>query len=77
MIEFLVLSLAKPHTHSSTINTLITEVASPISLVVSWRSPHPISCCFLFVANKLIMMMMMMMMMMMIMSNAEQRAKLH
>ena len=44
------------------------EVASPISLVVSWRSPRPISVsdscnysCFFFVANKLIMMMMTMM----------------
>ena len=33
--------MAKPYIHSSIINMLITEVASPISLVVSWRSPHP------------------------------------
>ena len=64
----IVLNLAKPHTHSSIINILITEVVSPINLVVTWGSPRPISVSdscnyfffFSFVVNKLMMMMMMM-----------------
>ena len=44
MIHFLMkLGLAEPHIHIHNLITNIstTEGASPISLVVSWRSPRP------------------------------------
>ena len=53
--------MAKPHIHIH--NILTTEVASPISLMVSWSSPHPAILLnvyeyyFWLINNKMMMMM--------------------